>query len=74
VFDPPVLFPDDLMSCVDVLMSCFPVLKRDHSPEDGFRSVARTPLFTCFLHFSDQRFIKKKIKLGTSKQQTIIKN
>ena len=50
MFDPPALFPDDLMSCFDVLMSCFLVLERAHSPEDGFRRVARAPLFTRFLH------------------------
>ena len=49
MFDPPVLFSDDLMSCFDVLMSCFLVLKGAHSPEDGFPRVARAPLLARFL-------------------------
>ena len=57
MFDPPALFPDDLMSSFDVLMSCFLDLKGAHSPEDGLSCVTRTPLFARFLHvFSDLLF------------------
>ena len=67
VFDPPALFPDDLMSCFDVLMSCFLDLKRAHSPEDGFRCVARAPLFTSFLHLFSDLLVNSDLSQKVSK-------